>query len=233
MKKIAVIGSNGFVGSEISKQIEKLENFSLIPVIRGDDLKDAIESADIIIHSANPAKRFFAENNPEEDFFETVEKTANIKSLICNKPLILISSISARTQLDTTYGRHRRCCELIVDPEKSLIIRLGPMYGTDKSIGALNDIINNRKVYVASKTEYAFVNVEYNANKIATLASDSHVKGIMEIGSKNGISLNSLKNILGSTSTFEGKDDTQIPISPPEDAPDVNEVISFAKSIMK
>jgi nucleoside-diphosphate-sugar epimerase len=233
MKKIAVIGSNGFVGSQISNEIKNSEDFCLVPVTRGDNLKDAIKLADVIIHSANPAKRFFAENNPEEDFCETVEKTAIIRELARNKPLILISSISARTQLDTVYGRNRRSCELIADTEKSLIVRLGPMYGTGKSIGVLNDIINNRKVYAAPTTEYAFVDVKYNAKKIFSLMSKDDSIGIIEIGAKNGISLESLRNKLKSTSTFEGKDDTQIPVSPPNDAPDVNEVILFAKSIME
>jgi nucleoside-diphosphate-sugar epimerase len=232
MKKVAVIGSSGFVGSQISSEIKNSKDFSLIPVTRGDNLRDAIRQADVVIHSANSAKRFFAENNPEEDFYESVEKTSTIKELAENKPFILISSISARTQLHTVYGRNRRSCELIADATKSLIVRLGPMYGAGKSIGVLNDIINNKKVYAAPTTEYAFVDVKYNAKKIFSLISKDII-GIIEIGSKNGISLESLRNKLKSTSTFEGKDDTQIPMSPPNDAPDVNEVILFAKSIMK
>lgn len=233
MKKIAVIGCNGFVGSEICKEIEKSKNFSVIPVKRGDSLKDSIRKADVVIHSANSGKRFFAEQNPEIDFVESVEKTALIRDLSKNLPLILISSISARTQLDTVYGRNRRSCELIAVKDKSLIIRLGPMYGVGKSIGALNDIINNKKVFVASTTEYAFVDVNYNAKKIISLISNPCNNGIIELGAKNGICLDSLRIMLKSKSTFEGKDDTQVPISPPDDAPDVNEVISFAKTIMK
>jgi len=232
MKKVAVIGSSGFVGTQISNEVISSKNLSLIPVSRGDNLKDAIREADVVIHSANSAKRFFAENNPEEDFCESVEKTATIRELVENKPFIVISSISARTQLHTVYGRNRRSCELIADPSKSLIVRLGPMYGTGKSIGVLNDIINNRKVYAAPTTKYAFVDVRYNAKKIISLVSEDHTIGIIEIGAKNGISLESLRNKLKSASTFEGKDDTQIPVSPPNDAPDVNEVILFARSIM-
>lgn len=231
MKKIAVIGSDGFVGSQISKQIESSERFVLVPVTRGDNLKDAIEFADIIIHSANPAKRFFAENNPEKDFHETVEKTGIIKSLSRNKPLILISSISARTQLDSVYGRNRRSCELIADLDRSLVVRLGPMFGPGKSIGVLNDIINNRKVYAAASTEYAFVDVTYNAKKIVSLISKYDTMQLVEIGARNGITLESLRDKIKSTSTFEGRDDTQLPVSPPDDAPDVSKVIVFAKTM--
>ncbi len=233
MKKVAVIGSSGFVGSQISNEIKDSENLSLISITRDDSLEDAIKQADVVIHSANSAKRFFAENNPEEDFCESVEKTATIKVLVENKPLIMISSISARTQLHTVYGRNRRSCELIADPRKSLIVRLGPMYGAGKSIGALNDILNNKKVYAAPTTEYAFVDVKYNAQKIISFIKKNTLNGIIEIGAKNGISLEFLRNTLQSTSTFEGEDDTQIPISPANDAPDANEVISYAKSLIE
>ena len=90
---------------------------------------------------------------------ETVEKTALIKEYAGGKRLILVSSISARTQLDTTYGRNRRSCELIVNDLNSLIIRLGPMFGSGKSMGALSDLLSNSTVYVAASTKYAYVNV--------------------------------------------------------------------------
>ena len=81
MKKVAVIGSCGFVGSQISNEIISSKNLSLVPVSRGDNLKDAIREADVVIHSANSAQRFFAENNPEEDFCESVEKTSTIRDV--------------------------------------------------------------------------------------------------------------------------------------------------------
>jgi nucleoside-diphosphate-sugar epimerase len=233
MKTVALIGANGFVGSEITNALINEKRYSFIPVTRQDNLEEAIKKAEVVIYAANSGKRFFAENNPEIDFDESVEKTAIIKKLSINKRLILISSISARTQLNTVYGRNRRACELIADTENSLIVRLGPMYGAGKSIGVLNDIINNKKVYAAPSTEYAFVDVKYNAQKIVSFINNNSVKGIIEIGAKNGISLESLRNTLQSTSTFEGEDDTQIPISPANDAPDVNAVISFAKSIIE
>ena len=233
MIKVAVVGSNGFVGSEICNEIRKLGSYSLIPVTRNDNLQKAVHMADVVIHAANPAKRFFAEQHPEKDFIASVEKTSVIRDLCRSKRLILISSISARTQLDSVYGRNRRSCELIVHSDNNSIVRLGPMYGAGKSIGALNDIINNRKVYVAATTEYAFVDVAYNAKKIVSLISNNDNKGIIEIGAKAGLCLESLRSILNSTSTFEGADDTQIPLKPADDAPDVNDVILFAKSVMK
>ena len=227
-KSIAVIGSSGFVGSAIVRELEHRGTFQVLPVGRNDNANAIISKADYVIHTANPAARFFAKKNPEIDFNESIEKTFALRKLIKNKKFILISSISARTQLDTVYGRNRRACECILDEESSLIIRLGPMFGGNKEVGALHDILRNNPVFVSSKTKYAFVNVAYNAKKIIDLIDEN---GLIELGSKNAIELGELKNILGSSSEFSGDDDTQIAVDPQLDSPDVNEVIEFAKRI--
>ena len=232
MHSVAVIGAKGFVGSKICQYIISSTKFKLIPVVRGDNILDAINQSDIVVHAANPSKRFYAENNPHEDFIETVEKTRLIKQYTNKKKLILISSISARTQLDTVYGRNRRDCELLVEGNNALIVRLGPMFGSGKSIGALNDLISNNDVYVSENTKYAYVNIDYNAEKIVSFIDDLSVNGYVELGSKKGISLKKLKKIIGSNSKFEGKDDTQIPVQPPSDAPNVMNVVDYIKSII-
>lgn len=227
-KSIAVIGSSGFVGSALVNELARRGTYKVLPVGRNDDANSIISEADYVIHTANPAARFFAKNNPEIDFNESVEKTYAFKQLVKNKKFILISSISARTQLDTVYGRNRRACECIVNDGCSLIIRLGPMFGGNKEVGALHDILRNDNVFVSEKTKYAFVNVAYNAKKIIDLMDET---GLIELGAKNAIELGQLKSILGSTSAFNGDDDTQIALNPQQDSPDVTEVVDFAKNI--
>ena len=87
MKNVAVIGVNGFVGSQIVNAINKNDCYNLIPISRNDSAEDLIPKADIIIYSANPAGRFQAENHPIVDFEETVEKTARFFSLAQGKRL--------------------------------------------------------------------------------------------------------------------------------------------------
>ena len=229
-KTIAVIGAKGFVGGAICNEVTKRDGFELIKVHRGDNIENLLKDADIVVHTANPAKRFFAEQNPEADFMESVEKTYRIKKMAKGKKFILISSISARTQLNTVYGRNRRACELIVDDGQSLILRLGPMFGEDKHIGPLHDIINNRPVFVSGKTKYAYVNVAYNGGKILDLIDQA---GLIELGARNSIELDELKKVLGSSSSFTGSEDTQVPLGPQSDAPDARDVISFASTALK
>ena len=227
-KSIAVIGSNGFVGNAICNEILTSKKFNLIRITRNDNIEVLIKSANVVIYAANNSKRFQAENSPHLDFINTVEQAANIYSIVGNKKIILISTVSARVQLDSVYGRNRRSCELMLDHSKNLIVRLGPMYGDTNHKGALFDILKNKKVYVSENTKYAYVDVKYNAKKIVELLDET---GIIEIGAKNSIELKYLKKILNSTSTFEGPDDTQILLNPQTDAPNSHNVINFAKKI--
>ena len=229
-KNIAVIGANGFVGSAVCSKINKSDCFNLIRIIRSDDLQQSLEKADWVVHCANSSKRYYANTHPRQDFVDTVEKMATICSLVGEKKMILISTVSARIQLDTPYGRHRRTCELMVKPSRDLIIRLGPMFGEKNPKGALFDIIKNQKVYVGEQTRYAYANIDYNAQKIVDLLGET---GVLELGSRNSIKLGDLKRAVGSTSGFEGNDDTQILKTTQEDSPDASDVISFARNIKK
>ncbi|HCN84413.1 MAG TPA: hypothetical protein DIT07_12450, partial [Sphingobacteriaceae bacterium] len=165
--------------------------------------------------------------NPTIDFTETVQKTFDILSLCKDKKLVLISSLSARTQLNTNYGRHRKACEILVDNGENLIVRLGPMYGSNRKQDTLHDILNGNKVFLSSNTRYAYVDVAYAAKKVIDLLDNS---GIFEIGAKNGIQLEYIKNVVGSQSQFEGYDDTQIPVNPPFDAPMAEDVLTFCET---
>lgn len=229
-KIIAVIGAKGFVGEAICQEIESRVDLELIRISRGDNIEDLIKRAEIVIHTSNPAKRFAAEKNPESDFIETIQKTFKILQFCKNKKIVLISSLSARTQLNTHYGRHRKACEIIIDTGKNLIVRLGPMYGGKRTLDSIHDILFNRTVYISGKTKYAYVDVAYSAKKIIDLIDE---KGIFEVGAKNGIELDEIKNYFKSDCVFEGYDDTQIPINPPNDAPDAKEVLMFCEQKLK
>ena len=64
-----------------------------------------------------PSKRYWAKNNPELDFEETVNKTIFFIDNFKYKKFIHISSISARCQSSTVYGINKKkvrmlCCKI-------------------------------------------------------------------------------------------------------------------------
>jgi hypothetical protein len=226
---IGIIGANGFVGKKFCSIFEK--NKILFKSINRDNYSNFKEKNDfnIVINCAMPSARFWSKNNPNLDFQETVIKTHNIKNDFKQSKVIQISSISARVQLDTVYGRHKRAAELILEPEHDLIIRLGPIYDPSMSKGALIDIIKGDKVFISSETKYAFTPLDWVCSMIFKMKDKI---GIHELGAKNYIKLSDLKNILNSKSSFEGYIDDQVFPNATEECPDASEVIEFAQNFI-
>jgi nucleoside-diphosphate-sugar epimerase len=230
LPNVAVIGSNGFVGSQICKTLKGSKNYNLIRIVRGDNITKLVDKADIVIHAANPAGRFIAESNPENDFMETVEKTFNILKAVNGKPLLLLSTLSCKTQMNINYGRNRRSCELLVLSQEGRVVRLGPMFGGNRKKDTLHDLLIGKDVYVAPETRYAYVDVSWVASKIVELLSSP--SGLYEIGANNAVSLSELRDYFNSKSVFSGINDTQIP-EYCKDAPDARLVFDYAEKELK
>lgn len=224
-KLIAVLGAKGFVGENICNAILESDIYSLLPYTR-ESTPETLELCDVIIHSANPAKRFNAENNPEKDFNETVEKTYKFFNLCKNKRFILISSMSARTQLNTNYGRNRRACELLVANSNSLTIRLGPMFGGNRKQDMLHDILLGNDVYVSEDTLYSYADVKWVGKQILNYIDGP--TGIQEIGASNAIRLGDIKNKFNSPTKFIGQIENQITQNF-ANGPDANDVYKYAE----
>jgi hypothetical protein len=226
---IGLIGANGFVGKKFSAILAQ-ENIAHENVIRENygKFKES-NSFSHVINCAMPSGRFWSKNNPNEDFSETILKTFNIKKDFFKSRIIQISSISARVQLDTVYGRNKRAAELILDPQKDLIIRLGPIYDFSMEKGALIDIVKGSKVFVSGDTKYAFTPLEWAGLEILNMKDET---GMFEVGSRNYVVLKELRDILNSSSKFEGPLDDQVFPNAGEGCPDANDVIDFARGLM-
>lgn len=223
--KIALLGSSGYVGSSIYK---KLNNHNVVPINRGTIISEVNKDIELVIHSANPAKRYLANSNPIEDFKETVEKTKTIVKQFKGKPLLLISSISCRTQKNSTYGLNRIRCEDLVLNSGGVVFRLGPMFGGNREKDIIHDIANNNTVYHSKKTKYAYCDIDW----VTKYVSDNLFlpSGIYEIGAKNTISLERLASTVNSKSNFVGDIDDQYPLDF-LGGPDAYDSIEYLKSI--
>ncbi|MCX6742167.1 MAG: methyltransferase domain-containing protein [Candidatus Pacearchaeota archaeon] len=226
---IALFGSKGFVGTAILNALKK-RNYEVTEITRENFEKKMKGNFDYVINAAMPSARFKAENNPEWDFHETVEKTAQIFYGTKFKKFVQISTLSARCQTDTVYGRHKLAAESVVNDGKSLIVRLGPLFGESLKKGVLIDMLCGSKVYIGKNSKYAFTPVDFVGNWIA---DNLDKKGIVEVGARNSISLCDLANKLGIRVIFEGQDSSQEILSPGPNYPDVELVTDFMKKRME
>ena len=225
LESVALIGSNGFVGKSIKKYLLHNKNIVTTCVTRENyEEEKEKKKYDFIINAAMPSKRFWAKKNPYSDFIETVEKTFKIvNDWECSK-IIQISSISARSQLNTTYGQHKAAAEKLIENKNNLIIRLGPMYGESLNKGVLIDLKNNNPVYVSKESLYCFAPVDWVGKWIS---QNMHLYGILDLGSNNAIKLKEVAQKIGSKSIFTGPLDNQIISKEIKNAPDARNVIDF------
>lgn len=230
MPSIAVIGSNGYVGNALYNEFLKSSKHSVVGVTRDNygDMKG--QSFDAIINCAMPSGRFWAKNHPEEDFIETVKKTADLVYGWKFKKFVQISTISARCQLDTVYGRHKAAAEKLCNFGENLIVRLGALYGENMKKGVLIDMLEGKKVFVDKKSRYSFISVLFCASWIA---ENLDHQGIVELGGKNAIALEDVVKQVQGDVEFEGEINHQDIENQMGDLPEARLVLDFMDKLKK
>ncbi len=223
MPKIGVVGAHGFLGSALIRACVSA-GLDVMGITRDSYIDDSEKEFDILINCAMPSARFWAKQNPRLDFEETVIKTANLMYGWKYKKFIQISTVSARCQLDTVYGRHKRAAEVLCETGENLTIRLGALYSENVKKGVLVDMKQNKKVFVDGASRYCFADVDIIAKWIIM---HFECTGIIEAGGRNAISLYDVAKHIGSVSEFEGIVDHQEVQNPADDLPEASDVLIF------
>lgn len=175
MKKDALIGFSGFVGSTLLKQksFDALYRSTNIHEIDGREF-------DVVVCAGAPAQKWIANSNPEDDK-ENIESLINhLKKIKCNT-FILISTVDVfhkpmnvdeSTLTDEgglhPYGFHRRMLEQFVEQKFSnhLIVRLPGLVGPGLRKNVIYDFLNDNNVHVIDSRGvfqfYPMVNLWYD-----------------------------------------------------------------------
>ena len=225
--KIALIGFEGFVGKALFNKLK--DNNEVIGINRNNFNELQEDNYDIIINSAMPSKRFWALNNPLEDFEATVKLTAEIVYNWKYKKLIQISTVSARCQLDHPYGINKLTAETLVlnHSKKNLIIRLGGLFGEGLDKGVIFDILEGNELFLNGDSKYNYISTKKAAEIIAKKLDQN---GIIDVGAKDQISLKEIADDLNLDPKFGDKFESQHTENPDEDYPEAKEVLKFIKN---
>ena len=229
MRSVAVIGANGYVGSALLARLLPRREYAVEAVTRENYLVAKEKEYDVVINCAMPSGKFWAQNNPQMDFKETVEKTADILYGWKFKKFVQVSTISARCQLDTVYGRHKAAAEKLCDFGDNLVVRLGAIYSEEIKKGVLSDMLHGKKVYADGSSRYPFISLAYCADWIA---SNLDRKGIVELGGRNAIALKAITEHLQANVEFEGAV-AHLDVESEEKLPEASEVLAFLDSLKK
>jgi nucleoside-diphosphate-sugar epimerase len=233
MNKVAIIGANGFVGKAITKAFLQSGENDVVQVVSDNYelIKEQQTKFDIIIHSAMPSKRWWAANNPIEDFDATVRLTADILYNWKFKKIALISSVSARLQTNHPYGRHKHLAEVLVSDHSSenVIFRLGGLFGEGLDKGVIFDMIEGNEVFMTSESAFNYIDTE-TASKL--ILKYIHDIGIIEIGAKNTISIGEIAQYFDLKVQFGNRIEYQSTEYPKSDFPDAKEIIPYIHNLI-
>jgi len=193
LKKLGIVGANGFLGKTLV-EVSKDFDFKTIEITRKnfDEHKD--DKFDILINTAMPSKKYWASKNPFLDFQKSVELTAELVFNWNFDKFIHISSISVN-EIETKhpYSINKKAADIIATYSKSLIVRLGALYGKGLQKGALYDLLNSNKLYVDLNSEYNYICTDFVSRWIY---SNIDREGIVELGAVDTISLYEIANSL-------------------------------------
>jgi nucleoside-diphosphate-sugar epimerase len=225
--RVALIGAAGYVGRGIERALTGRDDVEVVAVTR-DSYEAAREGGyDVVVNAAMPAARFRARKDPRWDFRETVEKTAAIAYGWEYDKLVQISSVSARCQLDTVYGRHKAAAEQLCRPGEDLVVRLGPMYSDDLEKGVLMDILAGAKVWVDGASRYCFAPRDWVGSWIAANLGRT---GVVELGARDALVLRDVAAHVGADVEFEGSLDHQEMPAPEDDYPAAAGVLEWLEA---
>jgi nucleoside-diphosphate-sugar epimerase len=233
MNKVAIIGANGFVGKAITKVFFQSGKYDVVQVVREnyESIKAQKIKFDLIIHTAMPSKRWWAANNPLDDFDSTVKLTAEILYNWDFKKIALISSVSARLQTDHSYGRHKHLAEILVSDfsKENVIFRLGGLFGKGLDKGVIFDMIEGNEVFMTSDSAFNYIDTELASELILKYINE---KGVIEIGAKDTISIGEIAHYFNLKVQFGNRREYQSTENPRSDFPDANEIIPYIQKII-
>ncbi len=171
MKK-ALVGYTGFVGSS-----HDLDGFDYL--INSTNIHSYFgKSVDLLVIAAGDSRKWFANQNPDTDFFQILNLYREIKEIKA-KHVILYSTVDV---LDTSlgvaneessfynchpYGRNRLLLELLVSQhfQKVQIIRLPGLFGNGLKKNLIYDLKHKRFDQIKNYnplSKFQFYNVKYS-----------------------------------------------------------------------
>lgn len=201
MKKIAVLGANGFIGSKIVKVLSDNKEIDKVVSINKDNYKKHLEEHfDVFINANGNSRKWWAAQNPKEDFKASVSSVASTLQDFSFDKYVYLSSVDVYNT-DSIYGKHKSLAEaMLVNYLKDtlLVLRLGAVIGKEMKKGVLFDAKDTGKLYVTEDSTFQFVTNTEVANCINEAINNNNFWGTcLDLLSEDSLRAKDLEEILG------------------------------------
>lgn len=188
---IGVLGSNGFVGSNVCVGLQA------IPVPRSS----SSSHFDVLVNCAGTSKRYLAERDPDADWNSCREILKLIDDLKFDR-LVHISSIDAQ-YCKGIYGKHKLIMDrVLLAKHPTIVIRLAGLVGKGLKKNAVFDIANDRKVWATADSVFNYINIACLAPLIDTCIDRWDVNPIINFAADGNITLERVCQLLHKSPQF-------------------------------
>lgn len=226
MKKLAIIGSNGMLGSDLVKYLSPF--FCITQITKDNYARYIHKKFDVVLNANGNSKRFWANQNPQDDF---IASTVSVYNSIFDFPSAIYIYISSPdvyenhtgaqyTREDeninvknlSPYGLNKYLSELIVKKynEKFLILRCSMILGKNLRKGPFFDIIHGKPLYINLKSELQLITTKAIAGIIKTLLEKSILNEVINIGGRGSFSFAKIQNYFNKEIHISPDAETQI-----------------------
>ena len=191
---ISIIGPKGLIGKSLVNYFNK-KQFNILKVGRSFKFNEINKKYKLIIHAANSGKKFEANQNPIIDYENSVKLTSKIAKTFKNRKIILISTISSRSE-NNIYSKNRKLCENIIlkSSKKNIVFRLPIILNTKSKRGILYDILKDKKIYLKRDSLINPVTIDEICHYLHKNINSK--KRIHEIGSYENIKISDLAKLI-------------------------------------
>lgn len=185
---------------------------------------------DVFINANGNSKKYWANENPLEDFEKSVTSVYKTLYDFNFKRYIYISSIDIYK--DNIYGFHKRLAEQIIFQHcpHHIILRCSSVIGKNMKKGVLKDILDGRPLFVTGDSTLQFIT---NTGIAKVIDSVIDTKGTMSIGSTNFISINDIGLLLGKKIEFDATANKQEYFVSPAGICDFKTAEEYIKEVIK
>lgn len=198
--RVAVLGSGGFVGCAVSKRLQ--EEHEVSEITRDTYSHFVGSSFDVLVNCNGNSRKFWANNNRQEDFKLSVQSVYSSLFDFQFKRYIQVSSMDVYT--NSPYGYHKKLAESLIRDVTSncVFLRCSSVIGKGMKKGVVKDILDDLPVFVSSDSRIELITDTDIARVIGELVLLDSVTGAINAGSTTTITVDEIASFFGKKIRF-------------------------------
>jgi dTDP-4-dehydrorhamnose reductase len=191
---IAILGGTGFIGRAIYNLLK--EKYNVISISKENYDENIGKKFDVLINANGNSKKFWANENPFEDFEKSTRSV--YKSLFDFKydKYIYISTIDIYQR--SPYGFNKTIAEKVIQfyAPNHIILRCALVIGENVKKGIVHDILNDTELHVSIASEYSIITNTEVANIVKHVMENENPLQAYDIGGMPSMTVEQIAKIL-------------------------------------